>query len=361
MKIYLTKKLADKIKINPPREDENPDGLYSWRANIVESGSTVLTVFMNEASRYIIVLKNLKNKDYSILPELFTKILRDVMAADQFNPEVIDFYIKEAGKITYIRNAGKQQTAYLNKACDNACLVLYTANDNIGISYTASHWGISMDDIYTLSNPSKKFKALLSVYELPVNKFKAFDLSVKLDLNGGVAERSISVPADITFRQLHKILQRAYKWHDYHLYKFCFSPKDKFDEMESEFDLVTGGEELFENKKAKLIDDVKLSDYLPEYMNILYIYDYGDYWHHYIKINKIIDDCGDELPWLLSGKGDSPPEDVGGKNGYENFIKIINDPNNKNYVNTIKWADNQDWKRYDYENVWRGVHFALDH
>ena len=76
---------------------------------------------------------------------------------------------------------------------------------------------------------------------------------------------------------------------------------------------------------------VKLCDYLPMYNKILYRYDYGDDWHHYIEVENIIEDCGDSLPILLSGDGDAPPEDVGGAGGFAEFLEVMADPGHEDY------------------------------
>src|SRR5699024_9933374 len=49
---------------------------------------------------------------------------------------------------------------------------------------------------------------------------EAVDLVVKLDLGEHSAWRKIVTPSDITFKQLHQILQLAFQWNDYHLYDF---------------------------------------------------------------------------------------------------------------------------------------------
>ena len=46
------------------------------------------------------------------------------------------------------------------------------------------------------------------------------DLTVKLKLYPNIAWRRIITPVDITFKQLHEILQVAFNWENCHLYKF---------------------------------------------------------------------------------------------------------------------------------------------
>jgi hypothetical protein len=109
------------------------------------------------------------------------------------------------------------------------------------------------------------------------------------------------------------------------------------------------------NREAKSIAGLKLSDYVPEYTKILYCYDFGDDWHHYIEVENIIDNCEDELPILLSGKGDSPPEDVGGAGGFTEFLKVIADTEHEEYEHLTEWAKSQLWKPFDFETAARHV------
>jgi hypothetical protein len=109
------------------------------------------------------------------------------------------------------------------------------------------------------------------------------------------------------------------------------------------------------NREAKSIAGVRLSDYLSEYTKILYCYDFGDDWHHYIEVENIIDDCDEELPILLSGSGDSPPEDVGGAGGFAEFLDVIADPEHEDYAHLTEWAKSQWWKPFDIEMTARRV------
>lgn len=59
---------------------------------------------------------------------------------------------------------------------------------------------------------------------------------------------------------------------------------------------------------------------------ITYVYDFGDDWRHKIELEKIIDDYQFGYPTILEGEGACPPEDVGGIPGYEEFLRVWNDP-----------------------------------
>ena len=63
-----------------------------------------------------------------------------------------------------------------------------------------------------------------------------------------------------------------------------------------------------------------------------------------------------KLPILLSGEGDSPPEDVGGAGGFADFLEIISNPKHEEYREMSKWAVG--WKRFDFERVARRVKYV---
>jgi hypothetical protein len=41
------------------------------------------------------------------------------------------------------------------------------------------------------------------------------------------AWRRIIIPAEISFGKFHRVIQDAFRWQDYHLYKFALEDKDK--------------------------------------------------------------------------------------------------------------------------------------
>ena len=173
----------------------------------------------------------------------------------------------------------------------------------------------------------------------------AFDLDIELVLVENNAKRKIRVGANITFERLHKIIQAAYNWHECHLYQFLLFRNGDEGEQPS-IEIVTNKEEASNPKLAKLVHRAKLSDYLNEYRHILYIYDFGDGWMHYIDVVGNVDNCDDNLPLLLEGENDAPPEDCGGPEGFADFLKIIGKPKHKEHNEMKVWATAQGWERF---------------
>ncbi len=69
----------------------------------------------------------------------------------------------------------------------------------------------------------------------------------------------------------------------------------------------------------------KIADYFSmENPSADYIYDFGDYWHHEIQLEKILPrEKNVNYPVCIKGKRACPPEDCGGVGGYEDLLKII--------------------------------------
>jgi len=355
MILHLTKKLADKLKLSPFVEADI-DEFFSWRANFIHEDGLRFVVIMNDASRFTIVINEAKADKLKKLPELFLKTLRETLLSIGVNHEVVARYIEESGEIKYSKNSDKKKTAQLNKNVINAWWAMRDLSDDVEISLYVSSMIYNITGLDEVVVPMEKMLKMLSKYGLPVRKCRAFDLNVRLDLDGRDAVRRLRVPADSSFVPLHKLMQKAFGWLDYHLYSF-----EMFEEWSDDYyaiadvELVMSEEDLDVNPDTVAMKGLKLSDYIPKYRKILYKYDFGDDWHHYIEVESIIEECDEDLPLLISGIGDTPPEDVGGPRGFEDFLRIINDSSHEEYKETIKWANSQRWKPFDFDTVARRV------
>jgi len=115
MLVHLTKKLADQLKLKPTVETvEHP--LYSWRANYVQEPGYRFVIFMNDATRFCIVINDAKVNRLKKLPELFRAALETTLFRFHVNPEVIKLYLENLGEFTYAKNSDPKKTAQMN-AC----------------------------------------------------------------------------------------------------------------------------------------------------------------------------------------------------------------------------------------------------
>src|SRR5699024_5322953 len=126
----------------------------------------------------------------------------------------------------------------------------------------------------------------------PVIETGAVQLKVTLHLEDFHVWRRLVVPLHMTFRQLHQILQSAFRWQDYHLHEFYIYDnkvgivKDKnwninhpafHNEGKKPLLNIVSNEEAFSygnDIPMKLDTDIHLSYFLPKYKTIRYNYDF---------------------------------------------------------------------------------------
>ena len=76
-----------------------------------------------------------------------------------------------------------------------------------------------------------------------------------------------------------------------------------------------------------------------ELRSCVYSYDFGDDWEHVITVEERKQKDGSTRFVLLEKEGDRPPEDVGGEGGFEEFMRIMSNPEDPEYENMKRWAE----------------------
>ena len=129
--------------------------------------------------------------------------------------------------------------------------------------------------------------------------------------------RRLLLPRDLNFAQLHEVIQAAFGWTDSHLHQFVVGGlivgAPEFDE-----DGISD-RQTFEATRVFLRD----LDFMhwPE-RRILYEYDFGDGWRHWIEFETELPVAANEAyPQIIDGARHGPPEDVGGPDGYAEFLE----------------------------------------
>jgi hypothetical protein len=145
--------------------------------------------------------------------------------------------------------------------------------------------------------------------------------------------RRFDVPLKIKLNRLHDVIQAAMGWTDSHLYEFRAGGVG-WGVPDPEYDY----DDPLPASKTSLLD--VLEDVGTK--TIHYVYDFGDNWHHVVKVEKIDDAIpGTAYPRLVRAIGACPPEDVGGVPGYAEFLDAMADPKHEEHDRMREWYGRQ--------------------
>ena len=144
-------------------------------------------------------------------------------------------------------------------------------------------------------------------------------LHVQLDGAFPPVWRRLEVSSDLGLDDLHDVLQVAFGWQDYHLYRFTIGPED---DPGAAFACTADLREAGDDDPTMPTWDVRVDELLAEPGERLhYQYDYGDNWWLAIEVEDVVE--GRVPPGratLLEGAGAGPPEDCGGIHGYRMIV-----------------------------------------
>lgn len=149
--------------------------------------------------------------------------------------------------------------------------------------------------------------------------------------------RRIHIDGRARLDAFHHVLQAAMGWSDSHLHEFEIRDRHYGTPDLDDADPVDMDREVFSEKKFRLNQLLGVGD------TCLYLYDFGDSWHHRITVESIeeLDDAnfGPRNVWVETGQRACPPEDVGGVGRYQDFLESLeNDPYGDDTKQTREWA-----------------------
>jgi hypothetical protein len=164
--------------------------------------------------------------------------------------------------------------------------------------------------------------------------------------------RTLLVPESFNFAQLHEIIQAALGWTDSHLHHFILGG------------LVVGAPELDDYSRTFEAEDIRLSDlhlHALDDPKILYEYDFGDSWRHWIAFERMVPMVkGEPYPQLIDGARSRPPEDVGGPPGYQDFLEAWRDPRHEDHKAMRTWAGRSfEPENFDIEKTQKAITSAI--
>lgn len=147
---------------------------------------------------------------------------------------------------------------------------------------------------------------------------------VRLDLDDARPPiwRRLRLASDLRLTEVHDVIQSAMGWSDMHLHHFQMGPDAKDFRVVpflTPFDLEEG------ETDGTLEADVRLDQVIAKPGHrLFYEYDFGDSWHHTVKLEKVEPwRGGDPEAFCLTGRRACPPEDVGGMWGYAELLDAL--------------------------------------
>ena len=138
--------------------------------------------------------------------------------------------------------------------------------------------------------------------------------------------RRILLTGDLTFADVHLILQAAMGWQNSHLHEFRLG-----DRRVGVPDPEAG--EIEDERKVRLAQvELQAGE------TFRYVYDFGDGWTHAILVEKVVPaDTRFLYPVCMAGARACPPEDSGGPPGYAEFLRKISDPEDEEHDHMVAW------------------------
>ncbi|MEU2614514.1 plasmid pRiA4b ORF-3 family protein [Micromonospora sp. NPDC007271] len=146
--------------------------------------------------------------------------------------------------------------------------------------------------------------------------------------------RRLEVPADVSLAQLHKLIQVAFDWQDYHLHVFE-TPYGSFGRPDADLGHRAASRVTLEQVAPSAGDKLR------------YTYDFGDNWEHDILVEKILGRASVAYPRCTGGRRAAPPEDCGGVWGYAELVEILDDPTHPEHGDRLDWLGLDDPADFD--------------
>jgi len=153
--------------------------------------------------------------------------------------------------------------------------------------------------------------------------------------------RRVLVPETITLARLHLVIQALFQWSGGHLHEFNAGGQ-RYGAADPDYDAPGS----VQSERTKLMSAITPS------RTIEYVYDFGDYWQHRIKVEKVLSPSELKLPVCIAGANAAPPDDCGGVPGYEDFVQAMANPKHPEHAQMKEWIGREwDPAEFDIEHI----------
>ena len=382
MLIQCTKKVLDRLHVNSklaaPAENVAGD-FYCWHANIITTDRRKVLIFVNNSTRLTVICYRPKPSVYKKLNEYLAAGIRELFSALGVHSDVIEQYLQKAGAVQISSSGTRSQIARMNKVAEDVAWhsPFFREDQELqtGVSVEMADMPMSEGKTYMVSQ-ERLYEDLCRMMGLPTEKehwdqvrsCRSYVLKVTLDLENYKIFRTIEAPVYSKFFQLHEAIQKTFGWFGYHLHNFTFYDGEAipgrsrmyygmkrrivitdYEDPEAQHYFETGEQELYSDRQLMLYDLFEDSG------SCVYSYDFGDGWEHVVTVEERKQKGGSTNFTLLEKDGERPPEDVGGEGGFEEFMCIMNDPDDLEYENMKRWAEITRAKEESVEEINRNL------
>ena len=341
MRLGCTKKLLEYLGVKPEKSMEPVETIFEWTANLIVVNRRKTLVVVHTASRSIFVIHGLTAKLRGKLPELILEGIRTLLQSEYVRPEIIERYLDECGQdVVFQANSSRSAVANCNKACER--VQMFSELFEPGDLFQKSYLSWINDDIGKNGYvPKLLIDCLKERYGEDIQSCRALELEVELKLHTP-CKRRIIVPEDLNFYQLHRVLQKAFEWHDCHLHQFVLPGKPVRILHPGSWE----DEEAFEDSTQ-----ITLGEVFHACKLVGYEYDFGDGWEHIIRLKRGLEDCAEPYPHCIQAVGDAPMEDSGGPEGFAEIRMILQDPAHPAHNEISDWVRGVWWYPVDVSKI----------
>lgn len=160
------------------------------------------------------------------------------------------------------------------------------------------------------------------------DELRLFRVRVDLKRSRPPIWRRLEIRSDLRLDALQQVLQAAFSWDDYHLWRFSLGggPFDHGNQLFlCPYDVQEG--EL-EDEGGIPAGEARLDETMQEPGDVLaYVYDYGDHWELALRLEEILPtDTAAPSAVCVDGRRAAPPEDCGSLRDAEDLAEVLDDP-----------------------------------
>lgn len=338
MLIQSTQKLL--TELNKKLIEIKEQDIFSWHANITSINRRKTIILINDMCRYVITIHGIKAMHINIIEDVITNAIKEALKNAGINESIIQKYIESAPNIQFAKTKNRSLVGSMTEIIKNIeCFDDFLSEDKTyqnNLNDAINHLLFKSLDKEYIHPADELYKMMDKFAGKRSSVTKSIKIRVKLRLGTGYSIwRRILVPYNVSFYKLHTIIQAAFDWDNFHLYRFVIKKgKDVIADSSKDDDYFY----LQKKPIPYLHEDDKLCNYINKCSKIIYTYDLGDDWKHDITIEGITEHDR-PYPICIKGAGIAPPEDVGGLYGYERILTILEDKTHPEYKQTAEWLE----------------------